>query len=255
MTNAIGLVEIFNIDSRLSINNVEHVSLEALLSIIDITSYFACFLDFVTVHKLSLTCKSIRQIIANLHEKRFFNLLKPYMMTAGGDLAEAIEDNNAVIVGSAALSLIWWQGLWKPRDLNIVTARGNAVGIGSFLLSNGFISETEKEDEKEIWSSAFVSSHHQFTHSCRKQQRITITKSVNETIITVILASIGTSEMIPSQLEEVLETKKALAIHPIMSGGRQAALFARDCDRALLVPVPLMVRIDELETTDDLHTF
>ncbi|KAG1846003.1 hypothetical protein C8R48DRAFT_678016 [Suillus tomentosus] len=59
----------------------------------------------------------------------------------------------------------------------------------------------------------------------------------------------------PSQLDDIVTTKKILARHPMMSGGRRAALYARECDRALLVPVPLTIGVDELESTDDLHTF
>ncbi|KAG1898538.1 uncharacterized protein F5891DRAFT_981698 [Suillus fuscotomentosus] len=59
----------------------------------------------------------------------------------------------------------------------------------------------------------------------------------------------------PSQLDDVLKTKKTLAHHPMISGGRRAILYLRECDRALLVPAPLTIGVDELESTSDLHTF
>jgi hypothetical protein len=40
-----------------------------------------------------------------------------------------------------------------------------------------------------------------------------------------------------------------------MGGGRRGLLYARNYNRALLIPVPLTVGNDELNSTDDLHTF
>jgi len=167
-----------------------------VLSITNVVLHLFVFLDYITVHNISLTSKSMRRNIAHAHSERYLNLLRPYVMTNGGNFVDAIENNNGVIVGSAALSLVQPAHHWQPRDLNIVVSRGHALSLCLFLQSNGFLNiQNATPQFDESWSRTSAFSHHRLSHCQNAGQCITITESIDDTVLTVILASVSTSEM------------------------------------------------------------
>ncbi|KAG2090588.1 uncharacterized protein F5147DRAFT_658108 [Suillus discolor] len=60
--------------------------------------------------------------------------------------------------------------------------------------------------------------------------------------------------MCASHWEEIVHTKEILAGHPLVTGGWRGVLYARNCQEPHLVPVPLMIGIEEMKSTDDLYT-
>jgi hypothetical protein len=62
----------------------------------------------------------MHQLGADAHFKIFNSVIGPYTLEYPQDFMGVMADDNAVIIRSAALSIILRMSKWKLRDLNII---------------------------------------------------------------------------------------------------------------------------------------
>ncbi|KAG1721254.1 hypothetical protein EDD22DRAFT_962558 [Suillus occidentalis] len=339
------------------------IAMNQLLTSPTLRKEIGSHLSLLDLHNLSSTCRNMRRTVAKMHYDSFQNMLRPYAVGYLADLERAITNSGAVVVGSTALALILRPALWQPKDLNLVVPRGLTDPLQLWLLKNGFCA-THNAQNTSIAPSMqnSVNSHRKFSHKSRPRLYITLTESVDDTILTVVLAGRTTAEKIyataggifcahprltfdrivipgfygnldsltstrrdwysekkmlympttagwddecgrdcPMLWNSVEDTKQTLIIDwidkewqtnnqarcpswhiahfdyikanfllvvqrtgmiyyepdivwQLIGGGRRGVLYATSCHKPFLVPVPLMIGVNEMTTTDHLYT-
>jgi hypothetical protein len=152
------------------------------------------YLDFESLHNLSKICIFFCTFIAGVHRRAYIKMLRPYAIARVLELCDIIGEVNGVLTGSSALSLFMRLDAWKPNDLNIVTPQGNSPRLRQFLLDIGYtIPKTSRSNAISPEMSSVVSSHETFHH---RSSIISVTESIDNSVLTVVLSSIATQEMI-----------------------------------------------------------
>ncbi|KAG1846000.1 hypothetical protein C8R48DRAFT_678013 [Suillus tomentosus] len=157
------------------------------------------YLDFKNLHNLSKMCMSSRAFVAGVHRRQYLKILRRYSPEQVLELCDCIHEGNGVMTGSSALSLFLRLDSWTPHDLNIVTPRGNTSRLQKFLLQNGYINTSTNAKQSNMISPAMASvvlSHQVFVHHLDSSLEISVTESIDDSILTVILTNISTTEMV-----------------------------------------------------------
>lgn len=148
------------------------------------------------LHNLSKTCRIMRCIVETVHQESYADLLRPYAAASLTDFEHTIVHSGAVIIGSAALSLIVRPTWCKPNDLNLAVPRGATEQLHCWLLNNDFYS-TPQIQLIDPSMEHFVNSHHTFYNRTQPHLKISVTESLDDTILTVVvLAGKYSSEMV-----------------------------------------------------------
>ncbi|KAG2744658.1 hypothetical protein P692DRAFT_20877610 [Suillus brevipes Sb2] len=141
-----------------------------------------------------MTNRAMRQLGADAHLETFKSIIRPYALGNPQIFMDALADSNAVIIGSAALSIILRTSKWKPRDLNIAVPLNHSDKLHDFLLNVSY-------NKVEGLNLTRIPSCVAFTHMMYRTHQdgcltIIITESTDESILQIILSNEGTPDML-----------------------------------------------------------
>ncbi|KAH7905488.1 hypothetical protein BJ138DRAFT_1118426 [Hygrophoropsis aurantiaca] len=122
---------------------------------------------------------------------RFASIVRPYVADHVHALVDLLRENRSLIVGSCALKMLLSDEGWEPRNLNILVPRNN-VNIFLTFFNSKHYSPTQIPVAPHLVhyaSRAFFCEH-------SSQKPIIITESIDDSVLTPLLASTCTAEFI-----------------------------------------------------------
>ncbi|KAG1894297.1 uncharacterized protein F5891DRAFT_1195433 [Suillus fuscotomentosus] len=152
-------------------------------------------LSLLDLHNLSKTCKTMCRIVATIHNEAYLDLLRPYAGDGLDDFEATIAHSGGVIIRWGALSLILHPNSWKVNNLNIVVPRGAVDKLQHWLLHHVFGTQPLHMMSNAPSMRNFVNSHQTLYKCSTPDLLINLTESVDDTVISVVLAGRSTMEM------------------------------------------------------------
>ncbi|KAG1795862.1 hypothetical protein EV424DRAFT_1353359 [Suillus variegatus] len=152
-------------------------------------------LSLLDLHNLSKTCKAMRHVVATIHNEAYLDLLRPYAGDMVDDFESTIIRSGAVIMGLGALSLILRPNSCHVNNLNVALPRGAVTELQHWLIHHDF--DTQPLQMTSITPSMqhFINSHQTFYKRSTPNLEISLTESVDDTVLSVVLAGHSTAEM------------------------------------------------------------
>lgn len=187
------------------------------------------YLGLTDLHNLSMTCKTMRKMVARVHYDRYLDLLRPYSVHSLHEFQHVLEDSSAVIIGSAALSLILRPTNWHPNDLNIAVPRASTFQLHSWLLNNGY--QVTRQSQHMFISLSMqhsVNSHRTFINRLKPNLKITLTESIDDTILSIVLANRYSSDMLYVTAQGIFCAHPRLTLDSIILDRNTSDLAAFD---------------------------
>lgn len=137
----------------------------------------------------------MRRIVATIHNEAYLDLLRPYAGDGLDAFQSTIARSGAVIIGWGALSLILRPNSWQVNNLNIVVPRGAVDELQHWLLHHGFATQPLHMTSIAPSMQNFMNSHQTLYKCSTPNLLINLTESVDDTVISVVLAGRSTMEM------------------------------------------------------------
>lgn len=137
----------------------------------------------------------MRHVVATIHNEAYLDLLRPYAGDMVDDFESTIIRSGAVIMGLGALSLILRPNSCHVNNLNVALPRGAVTELQHWLIHHDF--DTQPLQMTSITPSMqhFINSHQTFYKRSTPNLKISLTESVDDTVLSVVLAGRSTAEM------------------------------------------------------------
>lgn len=168
-------------------------------------------LDFTARLRLASTSTIFRGFALRSHVSYLRTVIYRLGVNNPQGLLKMLSQCNGVVTGSTALSVILKPYDWSPNDLNLVVPRDGGTELETFLLRDGFIRlPTDGPCATKSQLIDFVTRHCTYARWNQSRACVTITESVDESVLPVILAGSSTADMVCANVGGVF------AAHPLL---------------------------------------